>query len=355
MHIGIVTSALGAGGAERVIALVSAHWAQSGHQVTLFTFDRPDDPIFHPLDPRVRLVRLGLPPGGAMAGTIRRIRALRAELRHHRPDAVISFLFKINVITLLAASGPGLPVAVSERNHPRLQPGHPAWRWLARLSYPRARAILLQTEASRSALPPALHRRCHVIPNPVSGFERVPESDGRKHLAAVGRLDAQKGFDHLIEAFARAAPAHPDWTLRIWGEGPLRPVLTAQIEHLGMAGRIELPGLSDGPGGWIRDSAAFVMTSRYEGFPNALAEAGIAGLPRIATRFRFGAEDLIEDEVDGLLVEAGNVPALASALDRLMGSRSLRDQLGAAARDSGGRFRTDRILHLWDAILPLMA
>ncbi len=354
MHIGIVTSGLGAGGAERVIALVSAHWVAAGHKVTLFTFDSPADPVFHPLDPQVRLVRLGLPSGGSRFGTFRRIRALRAAFRRETPDAVVSFLFKINVLTLLAAAGLKVPVAVSERNHPRLQPAHPAWRWLARLTYPHARAILLQTEASRAAMPAPLRSRCRVIPNPVSRFDRTPEADGPKILSAVGRLDPQKGFDQLIAAFARIAPDHPDWTLRIRGEGPLRPALAHQIEGLGMAGRIELPGLSNGPGGWIRESAAFAMTSRYEGFPNALAEAGLAGLPRIATRFQFGADEQIEDGVDGLLVEPGNIPSLAMSLDRLLSDRGLRDSLGKNARDSGRRFLPGRILHLWDGLLPLL-
>lgn len=355
MHIGIVLSGLGAGGAERVVALVSNHWVSQGRRVTIFTLDRPDDVCFHELDGRVTLVRLGLASSGGRkraAGLVyRRMRGLRAAFRAHRPDVLVSFLFKINVLSLLATRGLGIPLAVCERNHPLLQPAHPIWRALVRWTYPWADAVVLQTEASRAAMHKSVRASCIVIANPVSRFARAPEPDGPKSLAAVGRLEEQKGFDLLIDAFARIADRHPDWTLKIWGEGPLKAELAARIAANGLDGRVVLAGLSNGPAGWIRDSSAFVITSAYEGFGNALAEAGAAGLPRVASWFEFGAREQITDNVDGLLLPTRDVDSLASALDRLLSDRELRRRLGDAAAESGVRFSPHRILASWDDLL----
>lgn len=358
MHIGIVLSSLGAGGAERVVALVSRHWADQGHQVTIFAFDRPDDLCFHDLDPRVRTVRLGIGNAGgrkrATPMVLRRIRQLRSAFTAHRPDAIVSFLFKINVLTLIASRGLGIPVAVSERNHPVLQPAHPAWRRLVSWTYPWADLIVLQTEASRASMDPSIRSRCVVIGNPIGHFPRSAEPEGRKILAAVGRLERQKGFDLLIDAFALVERRHPDWVLKIWGDGPLRAQLDDRIRSEGLEGRVVLAGLSKGPADWIAQSSAYVVTSEYEGFCNALAEAGMAGLPRVATLFEFGAREQIENEVDGLLVAERDPRTLAEALDRLMSDPELRKRLGTRAADSGKRFAPERILVSWDHLLTLL-
>jgi glycosyltransferase involved in cell wall biosynthesis len=242
-------------------------------------------------------------------------------------------------------------VAVCERNHPLLQPAHPIWRKSVRWTYGWADTIVLQTEASRSAMHESVRSHCIVIANPVTRFERTPEPEGQKRLAAVGRLESQKGFDLLIDAFARVADRHPDWTLKIWGEGPLRADLEDRIKARGLDGQAVLAGLSKGPEGWIRDSSAFVITSEYEGFGNALAEAGAAGLPRVAAWFEFGAREQITDDVDGLLLPIREVGSLAAALDRLMSDRELRRRLGEAAAESGQRFAPARILADWDDLL----
>lgn len=358
LRIAFILSGLSAGGAERVVALVAAHWVREGHEVTVIAFDAPGDPVYHPLDKAIRVFRLALPSESGASfhnaawRTAKRIRALRALLRRERYDAVISFLFKINVITVLAASRLGIPIAIAERNHPTMQAGHPLWRCLRRWTYPCARLLILQTEASRSALPERLRPMGVVVHNPISRFERSPEPEGQKILAAVGRLDRQKGFDLLLKAFARIADRHPDWRLVIWGGGPDRAALEALRDRLGLAGRADLPGLSDGAADWIAQASAFVLSSRFEGFGNAMAEAMAAGLPVIAFDCEFGVGLMLERDVSGMVVPAEDIAALADGMDRLLKDRGLRERLGEAARVRAMRFSEENILHQWDAILP---
>lgn len=346
--IAFVVAGLGAGGAERVIALLASAFVRSGRSVTVIAFDHDGDPVYHDFDPRVRLLRLGARRGGIIANADR-VRRLRAVLRQSDFGVIISFLTKINVVTLLASRGLGIPVIACERNNPRRQVASPIWGMLLDRLYPRAAAIVLQTEASRSCLPEKVARSARIIPNPVTVGDRIA-SESPPLLAAVGRFESQKGFDLLIEAFGRVAPFHPEWRLAIWGEGPLRGALEAQVRAFGLADRVTLPGLSTTPGGWLESAGAFVLSSRFEGFPNALAEAMAAGLPVAAFDCSFGPSELVQHEVNGLLVKDGDVAALAAALDRLLGDAALRARLGSMARAASVEYAPDRIFEHWQAL-----
>ena len=353
-RLSIVTSALGAGGAERVISLLARHWVERGWKVTIIAFDRPGDPVYHPLHPEVALVRLDL-PGGAIA-VPRRVRALRAALKRERPDIAIGFLTKINALLLAAAIGISIPLLVSERNNPSKQGAHPAWNRALRLLYRRADAIICQTAASVACLPAKVRGRVRVIANPIMPPEATPAASDSAigKLVAVGRLTEQKGFDLLIDAFARIAGRHPGWTLDIWGEGGEREALEEAIAAHGLAGRVRLPGVSVRPGGWAEGASAFVLSSRYEGFPNVLGEAMALGLPSLAFACDFGPSELVDDSRNGLLVRAGDVAALADGLDRLLGDAPLRARLGAAARSVAVRLGLDRIAGQWDSVIETL-
>jgi GalNAc-alpha-(1->4)-GalNAc-alpha-(1->3)-diNAcBac-PP-undecaprenol alpha-1,4-N-acetyl-D-galactosaminyltransferase len=135
------------------------------------------------------------------------------------------------------------------------------------------------------------------------------------------------------------------------GEGPERPRLEAQIRAAGLEERVRLCGWIPDPASVLRTCDAFVLSSRFEGFPNALLEAMALGLPAISVDCPSGPADIIRHEVDGLLVPFGNVPALAAAIRRLLSDGRLRGQLGAEAVRVVERFSTARYFALWDAVL----
>jgi glycosyltransferase involved in cell wall biosynthesis len=349
-HIVCVIAGLGAGGAERVLSLLTTDWVRRGRRVTVIAFDAPKDPVFHPFDPAVTIVR-----PVRRRGRLGQLVWLRRTLADLRPDLLLSLLTKINVLALAASVGRRWPVIVSERNNPQAQGAHPLWNALLARLYPRAAAIVMQTEASLRCLSPAMRWRAHVIPNPIALPAQAAARTGPPVLTAVGRLTEQKGFDLLIDAYARIADRHPDWRLCIWGEGPLRSALAERVAERGMDGRIWLAGVSAGPIAWVADAHGFVLSSRYEGFANVLGEAMAAGLPVVAYDCDFGPSVLIRDGVDGLLVAPGDVEALAAALDRLMADGALRDRLAMAARRRTAAFAPDRIVARWQAVIaPLL-
>ncbi len=158
-------------------------------------------------------------------------------------------------------------------------------------------------------------RRQWVIPNPVLCFERCKRREtGIKWVTAVGRFVPQKGFDLLLQAFWQLANDFPDWKLVVWGEGPERSKLECMAIRLGLGGQVRFPGISERPGGWINDADLFVMSSRYEGWGNVLAEALAAGVPAISFDCRWGPREIIEQNISGLLVSAEDVQALAHSI-----------------------------------------
>lgn len=351
-----VLAGLGAGGAERVVALISGEFARQGHEVAVISFDALGDSVYHQFEERVDVVQLGVPAGGGsfvrgIVQSAKRVAALRRYLKRQRPDAVCSFLTKINVISVAAARGLDIPVLISERNNPAAQKAHPfwirAWNWAAK----RAAAVVLQTEGIKKLYPKAIQDRAVVIPNPIGlpDWERQPHEG--KVLAAVGRLAHQKGFDRLIPAFAEIADDNPDWRLVIWGEGADRAKLEQLAAETGLGERISFPGNSPRPASWVETADAFVMSSRFEGFPNALVEAMLAGIPPISYACDFGPGEIITDGEDGLLVHLQDSESLALTVNRLISDAKLQYKLGAAARNSASKYGVSVIVSNWDSVI----
>jgi glycosyltransferase involved in cell wall biosynthesis len=359
-RICLAINSLRCGGAERVAATLANEWSRAGHQTSVITLAA--DLGFYPLDGRIE--RRGLDSLGPSIGLARgiaasafRFRRLRQELRLISPDVIVSFLDCMNVLVLLAAAGLGIPVVVSERTDPRMAVLGLGWRALRRLTYPRAAALVVQTQSvaawARGLVDP---RRVVVLPNPIVGtffpVEPPPRDRPRvRRIAALGRLSQEKGFDILIEAFARVQPRHPGWTLVIAGEGPLGGPLREQAGRAGVADRIEFTGLIRNPETLLADSEILVLASRREGFPNALLEGMACGCSVIATDCRSGPSEIIAPGIDGVLVPVENVNALADALDALMTDDAGRRRLGAAAALSAERFRAHGIAEQWIRLL----
>ena len=344
-HYCIVISSLGAGGAERVIAQLSSHWIKNHVRITIISFDSDDDRLYHGFPPEAEFRRLGkMPP-------LTKVTALRRQLKRIQPDLVISFLTKINVISLLATIRTDIPVMAAERNNPEKQDAHPIWLWALRLLYRRADAIICQTRASLRCIPQHSRDKAVVIPNPVAPPEYIAgdaiPADPKK-LLAVGRLAEQKGFDLLIDAYAKIADRFPEWELDIWGEGPQRGALQKRIERSGHSPKIRLRGLSTKPGSWAAQGHAFILSSRFEGFPNVLGEAMAAGMPVIATDCDFGPSELIRHGETGLLAEPDNAQALSDAMAQIFRDDELRARLASAASQECDRFSLEKIADKWD-------
>ena len=360
MRICFALNSLRAGGAERVAANLASEWARAGHEVSVITLASADVD-FYRLDGRVErrdLCLMGESKGplSAMVANGQRLRRLRQEFRAVRPDVIVSFIDTMNVLVLIAAAGLGAPVVVSERIDPRKYPLGAVWETLRRLTYRYASGLVVQTESvAQWARGIAEQRHVIVIPNPISDtciqIGRYAAKPRARRVVAVGRLVPQKGFDTLISAFDQAAACHPDWSLVIAGQGPLDGALRAQALATRCADRIEFAGLLQRPEELLGGSEMFVLSSRFEGFPNALVEGMACGCSVIATDCPSGPAEILTSGVDGVLVPVDDVDALAASLAALMADDAARQRLSAAAVKSAERFRLDGIADRWIRLL----
>jgi glycosyltransferase involved in cell wall biosynthesis len=364
LKIVIFITSLGSGGAERVTANLSRQWTEQGWEVTIVTL-APQSEDFYELHPAVRRIALNLVGESAgilngLLANLRRVWALRRILRQLQPDAVLGMMSTAGIIGVLAGVGLKCRVIVAERIHPPRRPLGKVWEKLRAVVYGRTNAVVALTIESARWL--KQYTRAHkvvVIPNAViwpipTHFPTLDPgaffSRTRRILLAAGRLDQQKGFDLLLDAFARLANEHPAWDLVILGEGPERAALEMQVQSLGLCGRVFLPGRVGNISEWYNRADIYALSSRFEGFPNTLLEAMACGCPVVSFDCNTGPRDIVRHRVDGLLVRPEDVVSLGAALSALMGDR-LRKRLARRAVEVRERFSPERVTAMWGLLL----
>ncbi|WP_404363724.1 glycosyltransferase family 4 protein [Marinobacter sp.] len=365
MKLFILVHSLSSGGAERVTSSLANYWAKQGWSITIVTIAALEKD-FYSLDSGVRRVALGLDQPStsvwhALRHNFQRVRHLRSLIRREQPDVVLGMMSTASILVSLAAQKTGVPAIGSERIHPPALPLGRVWERLRRFAYPHLQAVVAQTEQSAQWLRDhAGARNVRVIPNPVtypleSHEPRLAPPRAQRSLLAVGRLAPQKGYERLLAAFSELAPDFPEWQLYIVGEGADRQALEKNILDLGLTGRIRLPGAVGNVADWYRAADLFVMTSRFEGFPNTLAEALSYGLPAVSVDCDTGPRDIIRHGVDGLLVPQNDQGALVDALASLMADEDLRKEYGQRATEAAQRFAPQRIADMWENLFRQVA
>jgi glycosyltransferase involved in cell wall biosynthesis len=370
MRVAIVAPSLSRdGGAERMASQLANALSAEGHTVCVIT---RTPPAFgrQPLDASIDVMQMYLPRGPKGLKNLQLpavVSSLRAHLRRWRPDVVIGNRWDCAILSLLATRGLGVPVVAWEMGYLPAASLSAPWRALRRLVYPRASAVVVLNEASvdraRTLIDAA---KVRVIPFFVDEASSPANLAGSKwdefrggapphRVLALGRLGPEKGFDLLIEAYAEVADEFADWGAIIVGRGSEQPHLETLITRHRLDERMQLVGPVDEPTATFLDSDVFVLSSRHEGFGLVVVEAMAAGCAVVAFACPGGPPEIIRNDVDGILVEVGDVRALASALRRVMSDRDLRERLGASARSARDRFSRERVMRSWIALLHTVA
>jgi glycosyltransferase involved in cell wall biosynthesis len=362
MRLLIFIYSLGNGGAERVTANLTNFWAKKGWEITIVTI-APLNLDFYELHPTVKRIALGLEgdSGNVLTGlwqNLHRIAAIRRILHQVQPNIALGMMTTSNVLLALGAFGiPAVRIVGSERIHPPQLPLGFLWEFLRCYTYGLLSAVTCMSSKGENWIKNHTHsKKVTVIPNSASWPLSVQEpqikpfQNERHLLLTVGRLTEQKGFDLLIQAFSKLAQEHSDWDLVILGEGSLRSKLETQVQESGLQNRIFLLGQAGNVSEWYERADLYVLSSRFEGFPNSLVEAMAHGLPSVGFDCDTGPSDIIRHEQDGLLVESGNVNELTAALDRLMGDALVRKGFAERATEVRDRFSVESVAGMWEKL-----
>lgn len=285
---------------------------------------------------------------------IGRVRSLRGRIKAVDADAILSFLTDTNILTILATRGLNTHTVISERNDPRLQRHRPRTELLRRLVYRHANVVTANSRGALSALEPFVPKeKLAFLPNPlVNTLSSDTVAFDDPTIITVGRLVEQKGIDVLLAAWSEATKLLGGWRLAVVGDGTLLGELQSLARDLGIAATVDWFGHVANPFPLLKGAKFFVMTSRFEGTPNALLEAMACGLPAVVSNASPGPVELVgSDEAAGLIVPVEDATATAQAIIRLAREESLRQRLAAAARERVREYDMDLAIEVWLKLL----
>ena len=338
MKIMFLVSSLEFGGAERVATVLCNAFSEL-HQVSLVATYGGLDPCVFELSRTIDLHYLANDYSciaGQQKGSVARLMKLRHLMKTERPDVIISFLPNVNVMAVLANVGLKIPLIICERSDPEHFPMSGFWKTLCKYSYQFADMLTVQTSAvaakvGRLFYLPSL---VEVIPNPISDnlLQVSPLQLQAPHILCLGRLTASKQFEQVLQAFASLSPANPEWELHLIGDGPARPELEQLALQFGISSKIRFFGGVEHPYPQVAACDIFAMTSRFEGFPNALLEALVLGRPAVVYDCPSGPREMTNHGRVARLVPLNDLAEFTRALAELMADPLLRLELGDQAK-----------------------
>ncbi|MBO4901530.1 MAG: glycosyltransferase [Lachnospiraceae bacterium] len=347
-------SHMGTGGSQKIEAFAANALCRAGYHV--HAINMSSDPCTVSLDPSIEITEVSYDhirecqnPLHAFLKKTLYLKKLRNVIKNCAPDLIVAFLSDITRIVVLASHNLNIPIIGSERADPYQYTDKQLEKY--RKAFGQCAAVVFQMPSVKEIYSLSLPSVQKVIPNPCiprqGGFSQRTRTDSHVIIGA-GRLVEQKRFDILIDAFSIVSAKHSEYRLNIYGDGPLRAPLQNQIRSLGLDDSVTLAGDVRDVFFKEKDAEMFVLSSDFEGLPNALIEAMATGIPCIATDCSpGGARFLLQDGSFGLIVPANNAAALAEAIMEYIDSPEIRESKGTAARDSVSEYDPAVIAAQW--------
>lgn len=350
-HICFLSLSLCRGGAERVLAELCNYSCSSQYKVTVITC--MNKPAEYVLNPEINHICIDKHPYKNIGERFyKRRKILGKILSEVSPDCIISFLPEPNFLCLSLKYRLKCPVIISLRNDPNKEYHNFVRKILMRMFYPKSNGCVFQTQAAREyfKFSNGLYANGIVIPNAINEKFICEEAIRvkRKVIVSVGRLDSQKNQALLIRVFARIAKKYPEYSLEIFGDGKLRKELEDLVGELNLQKKVFLKGKVNDLPQRICDAEMFVLTSNYEGMPNALIEAMTLGIPSIATDCPCGGPAfLIKHKENGQLIPMENADELERAIQYYIDNKEVAYENGVNAMKITEVLSPEKIYSQW--------
>ncbi len=356
-------NSMGHGGAERVVSILSKNFANQGHEVIVAT--QWQSQREYPLAPNIKRVSVGLTAQDEKKSRLykagSRLFRLRKCIKNEKPDLVISFCCKANFRSAFSLLGMKVPLLVSVRNNPvedYAQNKLATW-----YMEKKAAGCVFQTSEAKAYFSKKFQEKSKIIFNPLSDIYYTKEEIEKENqpivrkqeIVSVGRITAQKNQLLLLKAFASISDKYPNYILKLYGtvenQDIYEDMLTFIKQHEIQA-RVKFMGNTDDIPNEIRSAAMFVLSSDYEGMPNALIEAMVLGIPCISTDCPCGGPAmLIQDKKSGLLIPVGDVQALSHAMEYILSDASRAEAMGQMGKLIKDKVNPENICEEWLAYI----
>lgn len=347
-RVAIIAHGLSDGGAERVASMVANFYAQQGHKVLYLAALCPDRE--YPLDEGITYRYIDVRKTPKATWFLRRSLEIDRQLREFGAEMAVSFLEKDAIVSNLRRT---VSMVYSLRSDPANSTRNPALKHIVFFSYRRAKKIVFQTQGAMDFFPADIREKGTIIPNPLT--RNLPYWDPHnqvKRIITACRLTPQKNLPMLLRAFAIFHSNHPDYRLEIYGKGPLLAELQGLCRELNIQDAVAFPGHSKDIHNIMATSAAFVLSSNFEGLSNSMLEALAIGVPTICTDCPpGGAREYITDGANGFLVPVGDVLALAEKLEWLATDPGLCQRMSWQATHVRQKLNPDTVLAQWERVV----
>jgi GalNAc-alpha-(1->4)-GalNAc-alpha-(1->3)-diNAcBac-PP-undecaprenol alpha-1,4-N-acetyl-D-galactosaminyltransferase len=289
----------------------------------------------------------------SLVNNIRRVNLLRTQLKSSRPDVVISFLTETNILTSLALTGLTFKFIACERNNLKAKPRKLFWKLMLSYCFRRATLVTANSKSLMAQLKSRVSpKKLQLVQNPVDQpMIDVALHKKEKTIIFTGRLVAQKNLQTLIQAFGKLKKTHPDWNLKIFGDGPEKHKLISTCNAIGLDPKAVFRGVITNCNTEYLNSSIFVLPSQYEGTPNSLLEAMSFGCVPIVSSSSDGALDYVISDVNGLIFEFNNPECLLQNFMKIINSKTLFERLAKSAQQRVTANTTAQIIKNWQDLI----
>lgn len=343
LHISVISG----GGAERVLCQLSNYLVKTSEVILLISHKTQNE---YELDGRIR--KMYIEDEIENHSIINQIKYIRNLIRKECPDICISFLPEPNFRLLLSSIGLKTKTLISVRNDPEKEYSSSIYKGLANILYPIADGIVFQTKSAKEWFSKKIQHKSRIIMNQVASDFFSTKHSSEEYFIATGRLNSQKNYYLMIEAFSKIIQKYPKEELRVYGEGELKKELEIYIKNLKADENVMLMGRTDNIAEVLSHAKGFLLSSDFEGMPNGLLEAFAVGVPCISTDCPCGGpQTIIKNGFNGLLTPVNDSEKFYCAILEVIENPDKRKQMAKNAKIKAEEFSPEKVFGDWMAYI----